>query len=193
MAKRDGIPIEEAARRSLARTWELAQTGKVLVLMSASRRENEPQVNAAKNQALASDLRQLRFGYIPVTGGTWENVRDPTTGGETGEKRKVVEDTFLISVPDHMPNEQLHQAIVGLVRKYQQESAIIKYGDSDRAFLVYPDGHQVDLGVWTKDKMAEYFTQMKYGADAANRRFAFEYADDHTMSTRMAMHYFEKH
>lgn len=183
IAKRDGITLEAAARRSLSRTWELAQAGKVLALITASRGEYSADINAGKNQALLNDLRNLGFGYIPLTGGTWENVRD-SNGIETGEKRKVLEDSFLVSIPENMPNEQLHKIIIDLLSKYQQESAVVKYGDSDHAFLVKQDG-QSDIGVWTKDKMAEFFSQMKYGAD--DRSFAFEYADDLTRSTKMAM------
>jgi hypothetical protein len=190
LAKRDRISLEEAARRSLARTWQLAQSGKVLGLITAFRGENPYPVNLARNQQLAQDLRRFGFGYIPVVGTSVENVRDPRTGQENGEKRRVEEQTFLVSFPDTMPDHQLADLMLSLIQKYGQEAAIIKYGDFPDAFLLRNDGTQISLGKWSKDRLAQFYTRMKYGADAPNRSFTFEYADDATLSTRMAMRYF---
>ena len=53
LARRDGISLEEAARRSLARTWELAQPGKVMVLITAFVQGLPYEKNAARNAVLA--------------------------------------------------------------------------------------------------------------------------------------------
>jgi hypothetical protein len=190
LAKKAGVSLDEAARRSLARTWQLAQTGKVIGLITAFRGENTYQVNLARNQQLAQDLRRFGFGYIPVVGTSVENIRDPQTGQETGEKRRVEEQSFLVSFPDTMPNERLADLMLSLVHKYGQEAAIVKYGDFPDAFLLRNDGTQISLGAWSKDRLAQFYTRMKYGADAPNRSFTFEHADDTTLSTNMAMHYF---
>jgi hypothetical protein len=192
LSKRDGISLDEAARRSLARAWQLSQTGHTLALISASRSENPHQVNLARTQQLANDLRQLRFGFTPVHGGTIENVRDPKTGHETGEKQKVLEDSFLVSIPADVPPKMVKQRIIALLMSYQQESAVVKYADSDHAFLLTSSGAETNIGRWSKDNMSQFFTQMKYGANAQNRSFAFEYADDLTRSTQMAIQVFER-
>jgi hypothetical protein len=190
LAKRDRLSLEEAARRSLSRTWELAQSGKVLGLITAFRGENPHQVNLARNQQLAQDLRRFGFGYIPAVGTSVEKVRDPNTGQETGEKRRVEEQTFLVSFPDTLPDSRLQEVMLSLVQKYGQEAAIIKYADFPDAFLLRSDGTQISLGAWSKDRLAQFYTRMKYGADAPNRSFTFEHADDATISTKMAMYYF---
>jgi hypothetical protein len=190
LAQKNRISLEEAARRSLARTWQLTRSGKVISLITAFRGENTYQVNLARNQQLAQDLRQFLFGFIPVVGTTLELVRDPKTGQETGEKRRVEEQSFLVSFPDTMPDNRLQDLMLSLVQKYGQEACIIKYGDFPDAFLLRNDGTQISLGAWTKDRLAQFYTRMKYGADAPNRSFTFEYADDTTLSTKMAMRYF---
>lgn len=191
IAKRDGLSLEEAAKRSLARTWELAETGKVLILISASRGENSEEINAVRNEQLKQDIRREKFGYIPVFGAYTEKIRDEN-GNETGETRKVLENSFLVSANFDISNENLYKIVFGWIVKYNQEAAIIKYKDSPNAFLIDRSGGQIDLGIWNKDKMAQHFTQMKYGADAKNRIFNFEHADDDSQTTQMAIHYFKK-
>jgi hypothetical protein len=190
LAQKNRISLEEAARRSLARTWQLAQTGKVIALITAFRGENTYQANLARNQQLAQDLRRFGFGFIPMVGTSVENVRDPKTGQETGDKQRVEEQSFLVSFPDTMPDNRLQDLMLSLVQKYGQEAAIVKYGDFDDAFLLRSDGNQISLGKWSKDRLAQFYTRMKYGADAQNRSFTFEHADDTTLSTKMAMRYF---
>ena len=68
LAQRDRISLDEAARRSLARTWELAQSGKVMVLITAFVQGLSHEKNAARNAVLASDIRDAKFGYTPLYG-----------------------------------------------------------------------------------------------------------------------------
>jgi hypothetical protein len=59
-------------------------------------------------------------------------VRDPRTGEETGEKVRVEEQTFLVSMAATMPDDRLREVMLSLVRRYGQGAAVIKYGDSPR-------------------------------------------------------------
>ena len=100
------------------------------------------------------------------------------------------ETAFLVSMPDDIPRARVRNLVLSPVQKYGQEAAVVKYGDSEDAFLLRNDGSQVSLGKWSKDRLAGFFVSMKYGADAPNCSFTFEYADDLTRTTQMAMHYF---
>ena len=80
LARRDGISLEEAARRSLAVAWQLAETGKVLGLIAAARGEHASEVSLAKNKQLAHDLRAYGFGLIPLVGTCVKRLRDTKTG-----------------------------------------------------------------------------------------------------------------
>ena len=122
VAKRDGIPVDEAARRSLARTWELAQSGKVMSLITAFVRGLPYEQNAGRNMALAKDVRDAKFGYTPLYGYWTYDESDPGTGEKTGRKEKIKEDTLLVSVPDRMPNDDFRSTVLAWVKRYQQEA-----------------------------------------------------------------------
>jgi len=78
------------------------------------------------------------------------------------------------------------------LRKYQQEAAVVKYADSDIAYLLAAKGAESQLGRWSIDRLADVYSQMRLGADAANHIFVFEAADDHSWSTKLAIHAMEK-
>ena len=112
LAWRDGISLEEAARRSLARTWELAQTGKVMVLITAFVQGLSHEKNAARNAVLASDIRDAKFGYTPLYGYWAYDEADPETG--VTSKMKAREDTFLVSAPERIANGELRSIVLRL-------------------------------------------------------------------------------
>lgn len=146
-------------------------------MITAFRGENPYEINLARYQQLAQDLRRFGFGFNPVVGVYVEKVRDPKTGQETGETLRVEEQTFLVSFPDTITNNRLSDLMLSLVQKYGQEAAVIKYGDFDDAFLLRNDGTQISFGKWNKNRLAQFYSGMRYGADARNRSFTFEYAD----------------
>ncbi len=178
LAKRDNISLEEAARRSLARTWELAKTGKVMALITAFVQILPYEQNVGRNMALAKDVRGAKFGYAPLYG-YW-----------TYDKEKVREDSLLVSAPERIPNKQFRSIILEWIQKYQQKSALVKYADSDIAYLLEADGTEKQLGKWSIDHLADTYSQMKYGVE--NRTFVFEAADDHSWSARLACSVMEK-
>src|SRR5262245_4372847 len=140
LAQRDGICLDEAARRSLARTWELAQTGKVMVLITAFVQGLSHEKNAARNAVLASDIRDAKFGYTPLYGFWAYDEADPDTG--LSSKMKAREDTFLVSAPERLSNAELRATVLGWIQKFHQEAAVVKYVDSDIAYLLVANGEE---------------------------------------------------
>ncbi len=185
LARRDGISLEEAARRSLARTWELAQTGKVMVLITAFVQGLSPDKNAARNAVLASSIRDAKFGYTPLYGYWAYETQDPETG--VTAKKKAREDTFLVSAPKKIPNAELRSIVLGWLERFNQEAAVVKYGDSDIAHLLVANGEEKPLGRWSINRLASIYSQMRGGGDKPSRTFVFEAADDHSWSVRLAM------
>ncbi len=185
LARRDGISLEEAARRSLARTWELAQTGKVMVLITAFVQGLPYEKNAARNAVLASTIRDAKFGYTPLYGFWAYDAADPETGLRT--KKKAREDTLLVSAPERIPNGELRSIVLSWITKFQQEAAVVKYADSDIANLLIANGEETPLGKWSINRLASIYSQMRAGADTASRMFVFESADDHSWSARLAI------
>ena len=185
LARRDGISLEEAARRSLARTWELAQNGKVMVLITAFVQGLPYEKNAARNAVLASTIRDAKFGYTPLYGFWAYDAADPETGLKT--KKKAREDTLLVSAPERIPNGELRSIVLSWITKFQQEAAVVKYADSDIANLLVANGAETQLGNWSINRMASIYSQMRAGADTPSRTFVFESADDHSWSARLAM------
>lgn len=185
LARRDGTSLEEAARRSLARTWELAQTGKVMVLITAFVQGLSPDKNAARNAVLASSIRDAKFGYTPLYGYWAYETQDPETG--VTAKKKAREDTFLISAPSRIPNGELRSIVFGWLQKFNQEAAVVKYADSDIAQLLVANGEEKPLGRWSINRLASIYSQMRGADDKPSRTFVFEAADDHSWSAQLAM------
>ena len=185
LARRDGISLEEAARRSLARTWELAQTGKVMVLITAFVQGLSPDKNAARNGVLASSIRDARFGYTPLYGYWAYETQDPETG--VTAKKKAREDTFLVSAPSRIPNAELRSIVLGWLESCNQAAAVVKYGDSEIAYLLVANGEETQLGKWSINHLASIYSQMRGRGDKPRRTFVFEAADDHSWSARLAM------
>ena len=191
LARRDGISLEEAARRSLARTWELAQTGKVMVLITAFVQGLPYEKNAARNAVLASTIRDAKFGYTPLYGFWAYDAADPETGLKT--KKKAREDTLLVSAPERIPNGELRSIVLSWITKFRQEAAVVKYADSEIAYLLVANGAETQLGKWSINRMASIYSQMRAGADTPSRTFVFEAADDHSWSARLAMNAMGEH
>ncbi len=185
LARRDGISLDEAARRSLARTWELAQTGKVMVLITAFVQGLSRDKNAARNAVLASDIREARFGYTPLYGFWAYDEADPETG--VTSKKKAREDTFLVSAPERISNAELRSTVLGWVQKFHQEAAVVKYADSEIAYLLVANGEEKPLGRWSINRLASIYSQMRGGGDRPSRTFVFEAADDHSWSAQLAI------
>ena len=190
LARRDGISLDEAARRSLARTWELAQTGKVMALITAFVQGLPYEKNAARNGVLASTIRDAKFGYTPLYGYWTYEEADPETGGKT--RKKAREDTFLVSAPERIPNGELRSIVLRWIKKFQQEAAVVKYADADIANLLVANGEETPLGKWSINRLADIYSQMRAGADTPSRMFVFEAADDHSWSVRLAMNAMDK-
>lgn len=185
LARRDGISLEEAARRSLARTWELAQAGNVMVLITAFVQGLSHEMNAARNAVLASDIRTAKFGYTPLYGFWAYDEADPETG--VTSKNKAREDTFLVSAPERISNAELRSTVLGWITKFKQEAAVVKYADSDIAYLLVGNGEESPLGRWAINRLANIYSQMRGGGDKPNRTFVFEAADDHSWSAQLAI------
>ena len=190
LARRDGISLEEAARRSLARTWELAQTGKVMVLITAFVQALSHEKNAARNAVLASSIRDAGFGYVPLFGYWAYDEADPETG--VTSKKRAREDTFLVSAPERIPNGELRSIVLRWLAKFNQEAAVVKYADADIAYLLVANGEEKPLGKWAINRLASIYSQMRGGGDRPRRNFVFEAADDHSWSAQLAMDAMEK-
>ena len=190
LARRDGISLDEAARRSLARTWELAQTGKVMVLITAFVQGLSHEKNAARNAVLASDIRDAKFGYTPLYGYWAYDESDPETG--ITSKMKAREDTLLVSAPEKLQNGELRSIVLGWLRRFNQEAAVVKFADADIAYLLLANGEEKPLGRWAINRLASIYSQMRGGGDRASKMFVFEAADDFSWSAQLAMNAMDK-
>lgn len=189
-ANRDGVSIEEAAVRSLARIYKLIMdSNKPLAIMTAFRGERDLFANRLANKTLEDAIRAFGWGYTPVVGTYEETIRD-TEGNETGEKRKVEEESYFIVGSDDP--KQFTERLQELCNKFEQESVIVKYPNDENAYLLYSNGSAEPLGVWSQNRLSQYYTRMKKGP--ADRRFTFEAAGDSSRMTLLAVDkYWESH
>jgi len=161
-----------------------------MVLITAFLQGLPYEKNAARNAVLASAVRDARFGYSPLYGFWAYDEADPETG--VTSKKKAREDTLLVSAPSRIPNGELRSIVLGWIRKFQQEAAVVKYADSDIAYLLVANGEETPLGKWSINRLADIYSQMRAGADTPSRMFVFEAADDHSWSVRLAMNAMDK-
>jgi hypothetical protein len=174
LADRYDETLEEAARRSLGRVMKLVKEAvDPQALITAFRSERKLWANRKLNKELEGEIRGHGWGFIPVLGGFIEKIRDED-GKETGEKKNVEEESFF--VVGRGENASFRNKILEMVVKYEQESAAIKYPGDNRGFLLEKNGNEFPLGVWSQNKMSEYYTKMKMGAK--DRQFAFEQESD---------------
>ena len=175
LADRYDETLEEAARRSLGRVMKLVKEAvDPQALITAFRGERTLFENRRKNKELEADIRGNHWGFIPVLGGYIEKVKDDE-GEETGESRQIEdEESFFVVGKGEGP--EFRNKVLELVVKYDQESAAIKCPGDNRGFLLEANGNEFPLGVWSQNKMAQYYTKMKMGAK--DRQFAFEQESD---------------
>ena len=186
----DGVEssVEEAARKSMSRAWTLAQRENCMALITAFRGERKYTHNSMLNRSLAHDIRQLGYGFTPVIGSYIENVKDED-GNETGEKRRVFEDSFIVS--GGKDNKKFAQDMISLAAKYGQESVAVKHFGTNHATLYSLTGKEDrDIGVWNADTLSEIYTKMRKGPP--DRIFAFEAAGDESRSTVWAVSSWKK-
>lgn len=141
--------------------------------------------NAARNAVLASDIRDAKFGYTPLYGYWAYDEADPETG--VTSKKKAREDTFLVSAPERLPNGELRSIVLGWLRRFNQEAAVVKYADTDIAYLLVANGEENPLGKWSINRLATIYSQMRGGGDRPSRTFVFEAADEHSWSAQLAI------
>lgn len=193
-ASQEGVPLAEAARRSLARLFDLMQANQPapIAIFTAFRGENTIQKNRSLNRDLEGDLRKLGWGYVPVFGGFTEKIRDES-GKETGKTKKVDSEESYFVFGGGEKNKFL-TSVQLLLAKYRQEGAVVKLPDEPQAYLLAASGERTPLGNWSLNQAAEYYTRMRKGPPG--RQFTFECAGDSSRTTRMVverMRNFERH
>lgn len=190
VAETEGIPMNEAARRSLSRVFRLfTDPARNAAIITAFRGEYPYQTNLVRNRALMADLRAKGFGFVPVIGGWIEDVADGTT-------RPVEEESLVVSGPiveDVAPMPEVSTAfsnvMYAMLRKYDQDGVLLKLSGSTDALILNKNGSTFSLGPWRLNMAAKYYTKMRLGAQAGRKmEFQFEHAGDDSVSTRQAVH-----
>ena len=179
------VSLDEAANRSMARLYNhINNDEKGVIILTAFRHENDLKTNRQLNVSLSSDIRSLGWGYTPVIGGFVEK-------GEGGKDVHVQEESLFVTVGLSDP-KQIMSKVLDLLKKYQQQAALVKLPGESVAFLLWDNGTTTPAGQWHADpkQMAQYYTQMRNGP--AGRQFKFEAAGDDSVMTRLAVeHYFK--
>lgn len=155
--------FNESSERSAPRTYMMATGPKQMVLITAFRHEYPLAQNILRNSQLAKDLRDKDYGFKMVYGGYGEEVKDTKTGEPTGEKIDVTEDTFMAHPIKDKPDTVFREEILELIRKYDQDAALIKYQGSPSGYFLDQSGQESSAGKFVPDQAAQYFTQMRKG------------------------------
>lgn len=194
LAAMDGVSLEEAAGRSLARVFALfSETTRNVAIISAFRGgEFTLTQNRGRNRSLMSDIRSLGYGYTPVYGGWIESIDG------SDKTRKVEEESLIVSGPTSDDYAQSAEQFLGsmklLRQKYNQDGVLLKLAGSDTASLLNRDGSIVKLGAWSVHNASAYYTRMRKGPreqpksdDGRAFEFQFECAGSDSPVTRQVV------
>jgi len=215
LSAKENISLQEAARRSLARLWNIFQDirrnaaiitafrGDIDVPDFADRAQRFLAANRARNRQLMNDVRKLGYGFSPVIGGFIEKDQD------TGKRIRAVEEEALVvsgpivestfqdapvEAPAVAEAEHFKADMLTLVRRYNQESALLKVSGSSGVFLLNSSGSTHNMGKWQLNKAAEFYTVLRAGGQRLKKwEWLWEAAGDETRSVRMAVRAFFEH
>jgi hypothetical protein len=145
---------------SLTRVWQhYEDKNRVFAILTAFRGEYDFDENKARNSALASDIRNLGYGFFYLDGYWIENEG-------TDNERRVKEDSLFVSTQN---TKDFAKNILSLGKKYNQEAVVVK--DEEGARLLFSNGDTMNLGDLKPGKMGDIYSQLR---GKGNRTFIFE-------------------
>ena len=158
-----------AARRSLARSVSKFQPQpmKPVAILTAFRADQSLGDNRAANAELARDLQRLNLGFYPMQGMGQEDV--PALFGLVRVVQPSSEESFVVQPRGEMTEEAFEATLRGLLQKYGQYGAMMKWPSRPQAFLLRTaDGGREDKGseVGSRTPQDDYYTQLKAGPRA---------------------------
>jgi hypothetical protein len=118
-----------------------------LAFISAYRGDRPKRLNRLWQEQLKKDVTDAGFRWLPAKGQSVEN----TAGG-----RVVVKERSLLVVGFAVTRDAFKEHIVHWLNKYGQEYALVRFSQSDEAWVVYATGNQFRYGGWEKDVAGKY-------------------------------------
>jgi hypothetical protein len=128
--------------------------------------------NRRNEKQLKIDIRDAKFGFLPVYGG-YKEKREDADGNKTEVDTPFPEHSFIIpmqqvasSHPYKGPSEDLKQLGISLAKKYNQECFLYKPPKSESgntAYFISQDG-EITMkfdGVTVNDLLQSFYTQLR--------------------------------
>lgn len=150
--------IKDLHESSLGRVLQHSEKG--IALISGCRGEYDDATNKERTKWLENDLKAMGLGYIKILGGYTETDR------ETGEKRDVIEASFIVPYNAKIKPEEWKRKLLLLCKNYDQDSVLIKMPDEDEINYVKRDG-SIDFRVGefslNQEHIKTYFSSLLKG------------------------------
>lgn len=145
-------------------------------IISASRGENTDAQNKKLDKDLKKDISSAGWTFTPIYGGFVE------TNKETGEKKNVVERSFLIynhnRKNDKLSFEDLKNFAIEMCGKYQQEAIFVADPNEDSAAYFDADGDEtfkLDKKITVRNALQEFFSTLNRSKKNVDRnKFTFK-------------------
>ena len=120
--------------------------------------------NRDRNKQLESEFRKIKSGGIKLIG-HWEEAPDGMSWEEakkSGRTDDIVEESYFIPMPQSMDFEEFKDAIHGMVRKFNQDAAVI--GDGSKIYLLFQNGSLDSIGSSvTAGKISQAYSKIRRG------------------------------
>lgn len=124
----------------------IRQAGKKFFIITAERGNLSAAQNKSRNRQLLADLNRNKLGPQRLIG-HWQECSDDTLSYDKCPPEKLVdveEYSFFVPIPDDWKQENYDILIAGLVKKYNQDAALVR--DEDGLFLIQRNGKKVKIG-----------------------------------------------
>ncbi len=156
---------EYLTETSLSRVWSIFNTPEnVAGIISASRKNLKPAVNAARTMDLARAVYAAGYGYV-FADGKWVET-------ENGERTPVQETSIIIN-GGAKDNGRLKGYLRKWMSEYDQEGVIFKPEGETYVIVMTEYGPETRIGRFHPDKVADMMTKLH---GRGERSFVFESA-----------------
>lgn len=140
------------------------------MMISACRGENSEETNAKKTDELATDLRDMGYGFIRILGGYIENKG-------TDDEKEVTEESFFVPKPKKEEDKTFFDNAIKLCKKYKQDSVLISLPElCDFGYYTKTGDFDFSPGekfIANDKEIGQYFSQLVKGS-RSGKKFAFD-------------------
>lgn len=168
----DSNNINLITETGFSRVLNKIESSKSFVITTAYKHEYTKSNNIKRNRMLRTIFNKRKMGIYQLVG-HWRECQDNEVDYKDCPKNQlidVIERSYLSIKPDYMANDEFENFVVGLVKRFNQNSALIKI--EDNYYIINDDGRKEYIGKkLSLNKISQAYSQF---VKKTNIPFVFE-------------------